>query len=114
MKQAPDKVTLSLAVARSPAISVNHLRSLSAFAVTLAIAVAGFLLALDATAAPASAPSAQAGDAGQTTIAAASAEDSWVYMVDAPGVYLDRAHDELRRRQRTDAAASLRKAAAMI
>lgn len=42
------------------------------------------------------------------------AEDSWTYRVDVPGLYLDRAHVDLRQGQPARAAADLRKAAAMI
>jgi hypothetical protein len=115
MKRAPGTLAFLPAVVRSPGISVNRFQPLSAFVVTLLIAVAGFLLALDATGAPATAASPPASDVGQAAaIASTGANDSWLYVIDAPGIYLDRAYDELRRGQRADAAASVRKAAAMI
>jgi hypothetical protein len=82
---------------------VNGLRSHCAFAIGLTVACAGLLPALDATGAPVAAASSSPG-----------AQDSWIYVIDEPGVYLDHAHDELRRRQRTEAASNVRKAAAMI
>lgn len=41
-------------------------------------------------------------------------QDSWIYVIDEPGVYLDRARGEVARKQYKLAATNLRKAAAMI
>jgi hypothetical protein len=41
-------------------------------------------------------------------------EDSWTYLIDVPGLYLDRAHADLRHGQPGLAAADVRKAAATI
>lgn len=41
-------------------------------------------------------------------------QDSWVYLVDEPGIYLDRAREELSRKQPQKASANVRKAAAMV
>jgi hypothetical protein len=42
------------------------------------------------------------------------AQESWIFVIDEPGVYLDRAREELGRGQPGPAAADVRKAAAMI
>jgi hypothetical protein len=41
-------------------------------------------------------------------------EDSWIYMIDAPRLYLDRAHEDLRHGHPALAAAAVRKAAALV
>ena len=41
-------------------------------------------------------------------------QDTWIYVIDEPGVYLDRARDEIGKKQYKLAATNLRKAAAMV
>jgi hypothetical protein len=52
--------------------------------------------------------------AADTALPALIVEDSWTYMIDAPGLYLDRAHEDLRRGHPALAAANVRKAALLV
>jgi hypothetical protein len=81
-----------------------------AFAIALTVACAGFLSAF-AAAATASSPAPEAAGSQDPHL---GVQDSWIYVIDEPRVYLDRAYGELRRRKRTEAASNVRRAAALI
>jgi len=87
--------------------------------------LAGALAAACAGPAFADAPSpAQTPTPDHATVAAAPSfdgslpyavvEDTWIYLIDEPGIYLDQARADLRRGMFTRAATDVRKAAAMI
>jgi hypothetical protein len=82
--------------------------------VGLTVACAGLLPACDATGAAVPAVSSPAPETAQIRTPARGAQDSWLYVIDEPGVHFNRAHGELKRRQRSEAASDVRKAAAMI
>lgn len=106
---------------------MQSFRSRCARLARLAAAGVGVLLmALAARAGPATAVVAAAPQApafaalpstaasGSSASAGSTAKDSWIYVIEEPGAYLDRAHGALQRRRRADAAANVRRAAAMI
>lgn len=78
-----------------------------------AMALAPLTHAAAATAAPAAASTPSATDP-ERLAPYAVVQDSWIYLIDEPGIYLQRAQEELARKQPIAAASNVRKAAAMV
>ena len=83
------------------------------FAIGLTLACAGVLPAFGATGSPPEV-AASSPEAARIRGPESAVPDSWIYVIDEPGVYLDRACNDLRRRQRPEAASDVRRAAALI